>query len=87
MSTQKTTITICGVDLDVDYQHHPAYRGQYEKGGLQISPDEPAFNEVHDVRVAGTAISIWGLIDELNGIEIIEAQLALETDDEGNEDE
>ncbi len=85
---RKAIISICGVDLDIDYQFHPAYPGHYEKGGMQISPDEPAFNEIHDVRIAGTGISIWGLIDELNGIDTIEAQLALETDDESeNENE
>jgi hypothetical protein len=85
--TQTATILINGVSLDVDYTHHPAERGVYEKGGLQISPDEDAYNEVEDVRVSGTAVSIMGLIDEFNGIDIIEAELSLESDEEGNEDE
>ena len=78
---EKSTIEIGGVSLDVDYHHHPAQRGVYEKGGLQISPDEDAFNEVEDVRVSGTDISIMGLINELNGNDIIEAELSLDPSD------
>lgn len=84
---QKTTIIIGGVALDVDYHHHPRERGTYERGGMQISPDEDAFNEVEDVRVSGTEISIMGLIDELNAIDTIEAELSLENDDERENDD
>lgn len=77
----KSTIEVGGVALDVDFYHHPAERGVYEKGGLQISPDEDAYNEVEDVRVSGTEISIMGLIDELNGLDTIEAELSLDPED------
>jgi hypothetical protein len=80
-TTQKSTIIIGGVSLDVDYTHHPEYRGAYERGGIQVSPGEPAHNEVEDVRVSGTNVSIFGLIEELDAFDTIEAKLSLETDE------
>lgn len=83
----KATITMSGIPLDVDYTHHPASRGYYEKGGIQISPDETAFNEVLDIRIAGTIYSIYQLFEDFDLLEHVEAELSLETEDEGNYDE
>ena len=68
-------ITLGGLKLDVHYRHYPASRGLFEKGGGQLSPDEPESYEVEDVILVGTVISVYGLIDELEGLDTIEAEL------------
>jgi hypothetical protein len=80
-------LSVEGVELDIDYTHVPFYRGAYEKGGLQLSPDEPEHNEVEDIRIAGTGISLFSMIDCMNGLDVIETELAKYTLDEGNDDE
>lgn len=71
-------ITFAGVKLAIDYTYHPYYRGVYEKGGGQISPDEPAHVEIEEVKVAGTDISLYNLFDQLDAIRDLEAEIPLE---------
>ena len=69
-------LNVEGVELDVDFIHYSYYPGAYEKGGAQLSPDEPAHDEVQDVRIAGTDISLFNMIDCMNGFDVIEVELA-----------
>lgn len=74
----KTIITLGDTELTVIHTHIRASRGYREKGGLQIEPDESAHEEVEDILLAGTDISLYSLIEDLNGLDVIEAKLALE---------
>ena len=65
-------ISYCDVDLTVVSEFYPANKGVWEKGGLQISPDEPATYEVQDVHLGGQ--SIWDLLS-VEQIENIEKML------------
>ena len=55
-------IHVCGVvrevEAEVKYIHTRAFRGIFEKGGGQITPDEPENAEIQTVRIpcAGTVV-------------------------------
>lgn len=51
-------LTVCGVTREVEasvsYIHTRAFRGIFEKGGGQVSPDEPENAEIQTVRIQGS---------------------------------
>lgn len=46
-----TECTALEVELEVEYIHHEAYPAIYERGGLAISPAEPAYAELLSVKI------------------------------------
>jgi hypothetical protein len=45
------------LSLEIDATYHKFQRGHFEKGGLQIDPDEPAWYEINEVMCNGIDIS------------------------------
>lgn len=81
--SKNVTINVSGVELDVTYTYYPHHSGAYERGsGVKLEPDEPAHYEVEEVKVAGTDISLFALIEEIGGFDTIEAELASQTNED-----
>lgn len=81
-SSRSCTIRLGGLDLRIEYIFHPAFRGHFEKGGPQLTPHEPAYNDIQAVIIVGTQVDILPLIDEVGGTDVIEVELANETSDD-----
>jgi hypothetical protein len=84
--SKTVTINVSGVDLDVTYTYYPHHSGASERGsGVKLEPDEPAHFEVEEVVFPGSGVSLYALIDDMNGFDTIEAELSSQTDEEESE--
>lgn len=50
------TVHLAGDTYQLSVMHYPFYRGVYEKGGGQISPDEPESYEILKAKCNGVDI-------------------------------
>lgn len=72
----KTTREVCLGDdtYTVTCAHIPYYRGIYEKGGLQVSPEEPETYEIYEISLDGTPLTgdEWNDVEEAIILKLLE---------------
>lgn len=84
--SKTVNINVSGVDLEVTYTYYKFCAGATERGsGVKLEPDEPAHFEVEEVVLPGSGVSLYSLIDDMNGFDILEAELASQTNEDESE--
>lgn len=65
MATDTTTITLHGVELEVDFSYTPASRGHRNSFGAPEEPEEPEEVEIEEIRHEGCEIMCFFADNEI----------------------
>ena len=80
---EQRTVFLSGEEYSLTVKHYPATRGSFEKGGLQISPDDPEEYEILSASIYGAPFTPSEQLEE----RLIEALFEQNYDDYQEEPE